>query len=114
MEVYPVINAPDYATVERNLRAIRGFLPSNGWIHIDIADAKFTPHKTWNDPGSWANLKSNFNVEVHLMVEDVEHEAAAWVGAGAKRIVVHYEALVDQRYRGVQKKVEDRIQDLLT
>jgi ribulose-phosphate 3-epimerase len=75
------------------------FTPVPEWIHLDIADGKFTPHKTWNEPSSWAKLRAKQKLEVHLMAEEPEKLAASWLAAGAQRIIVHYEALFDQRYR---------------
>lgn len=60
---------------------------------MDIADGRFTFHKTWNDPRAWAGLKPQYKLEAHLMVEEPERFVGPWLAAGAKRIIVHIETL---------------------
>jgi ribulose-phosphate 3-epimerase len=88
LEVIPVINCPDADCVGEKLARLEEL--GNEWIHIDVADGKFTEYKTWADP---AELSANFNVEVHLMVKNPEAAVDSWLEAGAKRIIVHVETL---------------------
>lgn len=63
------------------------------WAHFDVADGAFTFHKSWNEPERLAEIRPTFSFEVHLMVEDPRPEMERWLSAGAKRIIVHLEAV---------------------
>jgi ribulose-phosphate 3-epimerase len=93
LEVCVVINCPVHEgeSAGKKLRAAEGFAD---WIHLDIADGVFTFGKSWGDPDLWRQLdpSENIKLEVHLMVEHPELAVPAWIEAGAKRIIVHYEA----------------------
>ncbi len=96
MQVTPAINCQDFACAEEKVKAVQGFLPEGGWFHLDVADAVFTFHKTWGDPDKLPFLISQlpqFNWEIHLMVEHPESVAEVWLGAGAKRLIVHTETI---------------------
>jgi ribulose-phosphate 3-epimerase len=93
MLVFPVINCLDLECVVKTLHKIERFLPEDGWIHLDIADGRFTFHKTWNDPEMWPKLKCSHSLEVHLMVEEPEKIVDDWLRAGAKRLILHYESI---------------------
>lgn len=63
------------------------------WAHFDVADGIFTFHKSWDEPERLAEIKPDFNFEVHLMVENPRPTAERWLAAGARRIVVHLESV---------------------
>lgn len=95
--VIPAINCIDFACAQEKVRTAEKFFPfGGGWIHLDVADAKFTFNKTWGNPGEWRKLYTNLNLEVHLMVEDPEQHVAEWIQSGAKRIIVHVESVKDE------------------
>ena len=96
MEVIPAINCLDLECVEEKLKVCGTFLPKDGWIHLDVADARFTFNKTWGDPSLWLKFKNHFHLEVHLMVEEPEKVVGEWIKAGAKRIIVHVEAITSE------------------
>lgn len=73
------------------------------WLHLDVADGRFTFHKTWNHPEHWKELGFKNKLEVHLMVEDIEEEAKKWIKAGAKRIIVQVEELTPERFESLKK-----------
>lgn len=94
MEIIPVINCPDFKCVEEKIKALSSFLPAGSWVHIDISDGKFTKAVIWNNPEEFKKLTgTGFNYEVHLMVENPREAVEKWVEAGAKRIIVHLEAI---------------------
>lgn len=93
MQVLPVINCLDFECVKSELVKIQSFHKDGEWITIDIADGRFTFHKTWNDPAAWRELAPDYKLEVHLMVEDPEIFVGPWLAAGAKRLIIHIEAL---------------------
>lgn len=92
MLVIPVINEAEFGEVLKKIKIAERFSP---WIHFDIADGKFTTHKTWNDPKDLqlTTYNSKLNFEIHLMVENPEAVIKDWVEAGAKRIIIHLEAI---------------------
>ncbi len=105
MKIIPAINCIDFSCVSHKFLEASKFLPKDGWLHIDIADARFTYNKTWNNPQELTQLflkhpEFKFNLEVHLMVEEPEKEIGEWIKAGAKRIIVHLESLIDSKARG--------------
>lgn len=91
MQIIPAINCSDFACVAEKIKKAGEF--GADWIQIDIADGKFTPHKTWNNPQDLENIQ--INMEVHLMVENPQEVVDDWIKAGIKRIFVHYEALAE-------------------
>lgn len=93
MEIIPAINCPDFECVKNKLQKAAEI---SRWVQLDIADGKFTPHKTWNNPEELSLLITQYsllNLEVHLMVENPESVIENWIGAGAKRIIAHLEAI---------------------
>jgi ribulose-phosphate 3-epimerase len=88
MIVVPVINESDFKEVLKKIKIAEKFSP---WIHFDVADGKFTAHKTWNNFKDLKNLKAN--VEIHLMAESPETIIKDWIEAGVKRIIFHLESM---------------------
>ncbi len=101
MDVIPSLNCADIDTARAILGRFRelGRRGSSVWIHLDIADARFTFNRTWGDPLSWPIFGKGFLLEVHLMVESPEQLVEPWLQAGAKRVIVHIEALEENRFR---------------
>lgn len=92
LEVIPAINCgyKDFECVKDKVKKAEGF---SKWIHLDVADGVFTFNKTWNNSDEWATLKTNLDLEVHLMVAHPERILESWLKAGAKRAIVHIEAI---------------------
>mgnify|MGYP001609693918 CR=1 FL=1 len=95
MQTIPVVNCPDFKCVKKRFAEIKSI--GSSWAHIDITDGKFTAVKTWNNPQelitNYQLLISNFKFEVHLMIENPLASIEDWLKAGAKRIIVHFEAI---------------------
>lgn len=96
MFVIPVINEAEFGEVLKKIKIAAKF---SSWIHFDISDGKFTSHKTWNSPEELKRLqassvKSQVNLEVHLMVANPEAVIKDWILAGVKRIIMHLESLI--------------------
>ena len=117
MQIIPAINCSDFECVKEKLKAAMDFfLPDEGWVQIDIADGKFTKHKTWNNPQEISNFKSqisNLNLEIHLMVENPQEVIDDWIKAGVKRIFVHYEALVEAEKKNPDINASDILNFIL-
>lgn len=102
MTVIPAIDCIDFACVYTRVKQAAGFLKWGEWLHLDVADARFTFSRTWGSPEGISNLKSeipnlkNLNWEIHLMVEEPERVAEAWLRAGAQKLIVHVETLTPE------------------
>lgn len=60
-------------------------------IHIDVADGRFVPNKTWADPDMIRDATVP-DIELHLMVEDPEKEIKRWEDVPqVKRYIIHAE-----------------------
>lgn len=94
MQVIPAVNAPDLKEAKRQAAVIKKIIARGGWLHLDVGDGVFSSIKSWGDPVEFDefNIKS-FKAEIHLMVENPEDVCEAWLKAGAKRLIVHLEAL---------------------
>lgn len=96
MVVIPAINCPNFDCVKEKIKKAEKF--GSKWVHIDIADGKFTPAKTWNNPEELDFLGDelgNLNLEVHLMVEEPAAAVGDWLWQGVGRAIVHAETLSD-------------------
>ncbi len=99
MNVAPVINCFDEACLhERWKRA--GEIGAHE-AHFDISDGVFSPAVTACTPKLLRELlKQNplLKAEVHLMVQNPESVIDAWLLAGAKKVIVHIEAIHDLQF----------------
>jgi len=75
------------------------------FFQIDITDGKFAPNTTWL-PRDGYTLPREYDYEVHLMVEDPVPLATIFAKAGARRLIVHVEALESDIERVAQTFVE--------
>lgn len=112
MDVIPAINCHlgrnDCA--EDALRQAEKF-PGCLWIHLDIADGKFTFNKTWGSPKELARLAPKFpqfKWEIHLMVEEPGKHVEDWILAGASRPIVHVEAIGGAEIKKIWQFAEKR------
>jgi len=71
-------------------------------IHVDIMDGHFVPPLTMGPAHVEALAPTvhaaDAHIDVHLMVERPERQVAAFAGAGADSITVHYEATPHVHY----------------
>ncbi len=98
--VIPAVNCVDFSCVRRQVDIATGFFEKgeDAWVHIDVADGAFTYNRLWNNPDELeqlANENPGMQFEVHLMVERPEEAVHSWIQGGAKRLIVHLEALGD-------------------
>lgn len=110
MQVIPVINChdKDFDCVLAKISAAEKFLKKGDWLHLDASDGRFTLNKSWRNPTQWADLRSEFNLEVHLMVEEPEKQVEAWLAAGAKRLIVHAETITEQTAKSILQRARKR------
>jgi len=64
-------------------------------VHVDVMDGQFVPDHCWADPSIAKQLLSPPTFGVHLMVKEPDEELKVWSDAGAERLEVHIEALVN-------------------
>jgi len=105
MLIIPTINCGDFACVAEKFKKAVEF--GADWVQIDIADGKFTAHHTWNQPKDLEKLKIEnwklkINLEVHLMVGNPLTVIDEWIKAGAKRIIIHCEAIKASEFKSLK------------
>ena len=88
--VIPTINCADFGCAKERIKEITSF---SSWVHIDVADGRFTDNITWANTNELISLKSQLKIEAHLMVKNPEDLIEPWLIAGAKRIIVHLETI---------------------
>lgn len=104
MLVIPSINESNFSDAAAKIKKAEAFLPQDGWVHLDISDGVFTPYTSWRTPEDMAGFSTRLNIEAHLMVQEPEAALPGWIAAlrsatsGAKRVIVHVEAMTDPAY----------------
>lgn len=96
MKIIPAINCPDFECVQSKLAIIKELDLNEAipWIHIDIADGGFTKgYTTWRNPEELKKISGQWNIELHLMVNDPELILEQWRVSGVRRVIVHLEAI---------------------
>ena len=103
VEIIPAIMPKDYEHLDEMMSLFVGVVP---FVQLDIMDGKFVPARTWPYPRDthfdaivaeeegmprWEEI----DFEADLMEEKPELAVPKWVSAGARRIIVHVESMVD-------------------
>jgi ribulose-phosphate 3-epimerase len=91
IEIIPSILSADFARLADEMaRVERG---GAKMLHVDIMDGHFVPNITIGPPVVESIRKATqLHLDCHLMIEDPDRYAAAFVDAGANSVSVHYEA----------------------
>jgi len=87
-KVVPSILTENHKELETMIRKTEGFAD---YVQFDIMDGRFVPSKsiTYKD---LVAIPIKLNWEAHLMVERPEEYLDNFKGAGAKKVIFHYEA----------------------
>src|SRR5438270_4363428 len=91
VEIVPSILSADFARLAEEIaRVERG---GASLLHLDVMDGHFVPNLTIGPPVVASVRKATrLHLDCHLMIENPERYAAAFVQAGANSVSVHYEA----------------------
>jgi ribulose-phosphate 3-epimerase len=89
IQITPSILSADFASLGAEIARI----PSSDWIHVDVMDNHFVPNLTFGPTMVEALVRSTtVPVDAHLMIDDADRNAAAYVEAGAASVTFHVEA----------------------
>src|ERR1035441_8164259 len=91
LEIVPSILSADFARLAEEIACVeRG---GASILHLDVMDGHFVPNLTIGPPVVESIRKvTRLHLDVHLMIENPDLYAAAFVEAGANSVSVHYEA----------------------
>ena len=91
IEIVPSILSADFARLAEEIARVERAGASI--LHLDVMDGRFVPNLTIGPPVVESIRKATrLHLDCHLMIENPERYAAAFVEAGANSVSVHYEA----------------------
>ncbi len=89
IQITPSILNADFAELKSEVARIA----SADWVHVDIMDNHFVPNLTFGPTMVEALARStDLPLDAHLMIENADREAPAYVEAGCGSVTFHVEA----------------------
>ncbi|MEZ5094224.1 ribulose-phosphate 3-epimerase [Nocardioides sp.] len=89
IQITPSILNADFARLGDEVARI----PSADWVHVDIMDNHFVPNLTFGPTMVEALARvTEQPLDAHLMIENPDREAPAYVEAGCRSVTFHVEA----------------------
>ncbi len=90
--IIPGILEKEEEAIAEKINQVRHFAKT---LHIDLIDGVFSPQATFQDPQAFSKYKEEFNLEVHLMVNNPLEYLESFANAGFRRFIGHIEMMQD-------------------